>query len=463
MNYSFLIALLLFLLIFVIISVLDSKKVSSFKDYAVAGKKQTTFTVVMTTLATVIGASATIGLTDTVNQIGFPGVWWLVFGAIGLILQSLLLSEKIRETNADTLPHMTNIMFGREAEILLSLIIVISWIGVIAGQLVAMNSLIIFATGKNNQIIFAIVSCIIILYTIFGGQLSVVKTDKIQLLIVISGLIICLVFLYVTKSENNADIINNIELINSNYTPVNMVTQLFIIGGVYFLGPDILSRNFVSEDKKTAKKAAMLSGILLVIITLVITFIGMWVRFNVTADELGDNKALMYVIGHLPKGISIIMIFGLLSAILSSTDTCLINASSILAKDILKREDVLSVRICVVVLGLISTIFAISGNGNIISLLSGAYSIYTPGIIFPLLIAILCYKKRKINKIMWLSAVLLGGICGIAGTYFGTSLIKAGVNATVISNLSLIGMGISLIFSLLSIREKITGPSGDKQ
>ena len=141
----------------------------------------------MTLLATVVGASTTIGITDTVYSIGFPGIWWLMFGAVGLILQSLILSKRVRAMEADTLPDLAGKLVGKYAEIVLALIIVISWIGVIAGQLLAMNSLITYAIGRNSRVVFLIVSLIVICYTLAGGQLSVVKTDKVQLIIILSS------------------------------------------------------------------------------------------------------------------------------------------------------------------------------------------------------------------------------------------------------------------------------------
>ena len=187
MNIVFAIALLAYLVVFIVIGILDIKNIKSFTDYSVAGKKQSSLAVVMTLLATVVGASTTIGITTTVYNIGFPGIWWLAFGAIGLILQSVFLSRKVREIGADTLPDLAGRIAGRPAEIIISLIIVISWVGVIAGQLVAMNSLITFALGKSSTVIFAITSVIVIAYTAIGGQMSVVKTDKVQLFIILIG------------------------------------------------------------------------------------------------------------------------------------------------------------------------------------------------------------------------------------------------------------------------------------
>lgn len=452
MNYVFLIALGIYLLIFLIISLLDMKGIKTFTDYAVAGRVQGSFAVTMTLLATVVGASTTIGICDTVYSIGFPGIWWLAFGAIGLILQSVFISGKVRATEADTLPDLAKITVGRGAELIIALIIVISWIGVIAGQLVAMNSLISFATGRSDTWLFVIVSAVVIIYTLIGGQSSVVKTDKLQFIIIIVSLVLCCAYLYLVKGDATGNVATNIELLNDNYTTRNLLTQFFVIGGVYFLGPDIISRNFISRDENIAKKSALIAGIGLFGFSLVITLIGMWIRYNVTPDQLADSKALMYIAGVLPKYISIPLIFGLLSAILSSTDTCIINASSIFVKDIMKRESIRDIRITVAVIGAIAIVLAVSGRGDIMSLLTGAYSVYTPGVIFPLLVAILSYRKNGVRPALWISAVIVGGLFGIAGTYFGNLLAKLALPQMIIDNLTLIGMLLSLLLSLISVK-----------
>lgn len=452
MNTVFIIALILYLLVFVVIGVLDFRSVKTFEDYAVAGRVQGTFAVTMTLLATVIGASTTIGITDTVYRVGFPGIWWLAFGAIGLVLQSFLISKKVRATGAATLPDLANITVGRTAEMIIALIIVIAWVGVVAGQLVAMNSLVSFATGRNDKWLFIIMSLVIIVYTLFGGQSSVVKTDKIQFIVIVIGVVLCCLYLYIVRGGDTTSVADNIDFVNQYYRPMNLLNQLFVIGGVYFLGPDIISRNFISKDESIAKKSALIAGIGLFIFSVFITLIGMWAKYNITPEELGESKTLMYVVSILPKAVSIPLIFGLLSAILSSTDTCLINASSIFVKDILGKESVMGIRIAVGVIGILATALAVLGRGDIMSLLTGAYSIYTPGIIFPLLIAILCHKKKEIRQPIWVAAVVVGGFFGLVGTYFAPFLEKLSLPAPVMANLSLSGMGLSLIIALLSVK-----------
>ncbi|MBR3538980.1 MAG: sodium:solute symporter family protein [Eubacterium sp.] len=452
MKLPFLITMGIYLVIMLAVGIRDCRRRENFVEYAVAGRSQGTWTVIMTLLATVLGASTTIGITDTVYSIGFPGIWWLLFGALGLILQALFLSEKVRGIGADTLPHLAEIIIGKSASRLLACMIVISWIGVIAGQIVAISGLVTFATGSSSKVLMVIISAIVILYTALGGQFSVVKTDKIQLVVIVAGLLITCGYLYFTKEGAAGDAMSAVEFFNESYSAKNLLTQLFIIGGVYFLGPDILSRNFLSKDERTAKKSAWMAGIILAAVALIITLIGIWARLYVTPEQLEGQKTLLYLAGIVPKGIGIILSLGLLSAILSSTDTCMINAATILTRDLFGKREVKWIRIAVLGIGATATLFAVLGSGNIISILTGAYSIYTPGVIFPLLIAILCYKKRGIRKGIWLTAVICGGCFGLAGTFLSEQLLSLGLTEGIVSNLPLVGMGVSLVIALLSVR-----------
>ena len=83
MDKTFLtIALIVYLVVLIVIGIIDIKKTKDFSNFAVAGKKQTSFVVILSLLATIIGASTTMGITTTVYNIGFPGIWRLLFGAI---------------------------------------------------------------------------------------------------------------------------------------------------------------------------------------------------------------------------------------------------------------------------------------------------------------------------------------------------------------------------------------------
>lgn len=433
-------AVIVYIIIFIIIGFCDMRKVDSFEEYAVAGKRQGMSKVLLSILATAIGASATIGIVDRVADIGFPAIWWLVVGAVGLILQGLVLSEKVRGLNADTLPDVAEKTIGAPARKFIAAIIAVSWIGVIAAQYISMATVVSAITGKNNsRSILLIVVIITILYSVVGGQVSVVKTDMIQAVIMAAGFLAVFIYLFAVEGSCNQLVFENIKLTNEHFGGMDLFNLLFVVGGTYFLGPDILSRNLVSKDGKTAKKAAIAAGIALAVFAVIIVFIGMWV-INFKAD-LGGKSPLIYLLDEIiPYPLAVILCLGLVSTILSSLDTCLVNVASIIEHDIFGRNSVNGVRVIVAVVGSASLGIALFKT-DIIGLLTGAYSIYAPGIVFPLFIGIMCHDKRKIKRPLLYTGIIAGTVFGFINTYMHIGG----------AYLPLIGMGVSLIFSILSV------------
>ncbi|MDE6026073.1 MAG: sodium:solute symporter family protein [Lachnospiraceae bacterium] len=418
----------------------DMKRVGSFEEYAVAGKKQGLSRVLLSILATAIGASATIGIVDRAAAIGFPAVWWLIVGSVGLIVQGLVLSKKVRELNADTLPDVAQKTIGAVGRRIIAAIIGVSWIGVIAAQYISMATVVSAITGKNNsRLMLIIIVAVTILYSVVGGQMSVIKTDMIQAIIMASGFLLVFLYLFFIDGSSNELVFDSVELTNKSFGGMDLFNLLFVVGGTYFLGPDIMSRNLVSKDGKTAKRAAIAAGIALGIFAVIIVLIGMWV-INYKG-ELGGMSPLIYLLNEIiPYPIAVILCLGLVSTILSSLDTCLVNVASIIEHDIIGRDKVNEVRMIVAVIGVASLGIALFKT-DIIGLLTGAYSIYAPGIVFPLFIGIMCHDKKKLNLPLLYIGIIAGGGIGLLNTYM-----KVGG-----SYFPLIGMGISLVFSLLAL------------
>ena len=429
------IILILYLLFFFVIGIIDYYRVKNFDDYIVAGRKQKESLVTMSILATVIGASATMGIASLAVQYGSTAFLWLGSGGIALILQSLLLSKKIRSFNAYTLPGIADITAGKEGKIIISLVIIISWTGIIAAQFVALSSIVALLTGKQTTTIFIIAcSLVVIFYTAFGGQISIIRTDAIQLLFVATGIALALFALF-RGTDININQIFTYKSIN-DVSFVKILHLIFIVGGSYFIGPDIFSRNFTSESEITAKKATFKAGIALLIFSIAVTMTGI---ITALVNPQAKENPFIYIIKYMANPVTgIIIALGLLSAIISSTDTCIVTVSAIIEKDIFGKTRLYAARIIVVIVGLLSLLLALFKK-DILALLTGTYSIFSPGVVFPVFIAITAKNKHNINKNIWLSAVLTGGAFGLLSNITGKEYI------------SLIGMAFSVILSILSI------------
>jgi SSS family solute:Na+ symporter len=458
--------LLIYFFVLGFICIRDLFKVKNFDDYVVAGRRQSTPFVFMSLMATVLGASATVGIASRAESIGFAAFWWLGAGAIGFWFQAAFLSKPVHNLDVRTLPEIAEKTVGKTGRKLVALIIAVSWIGIIAAQFAAMAGFIGLVLGHDaGTLAVLITAAIVIVYTLLGGQLSVVRTDALQFGILTLGFFAAAIYLFSGFSgmENAAALaastsatrdaglatFGNFNLLNEKFGASDLAIMLFTIGGAYFLGPDVISRNLVAKDATSARKAVIAGSFAILVFSVIIVSLGMWAATYAPATTSSvTNPLFRLATGVLPLPIAALLSVGLLSALLSSADTCLINSAAIFGSDILNTRRISVVRISVVIIGIIATYLALQGK-DIIGLLTMAYSVYTPGIVAPLAVAIITHKKYKIKKALWYTGVCVGGLFGLI-----PAILASTVKVQSPTSLSLIGIAISLAFAIASLKKK---------
>ena len=469
--------LLIYFFVLGFICIRDLFKVKNFDDYVVAGRKQSSPFVFMSLMATVLGASATVGIAARAESIGFAAFWWLAVGAIGFWFQAAFLSKPVHDLDVRTLPEIAEKTVGKTGRKLVALIIAVSWIGIIAAQFAAVAGFIGLVLGHDAGTLSVLITAgIVIVYTLLGGQLSVVRTDALQFGILTLGFFAAAIYLFggFSGAENASlqtaqEIANgsvalangtvahpaglatfgNFNLLNEKFGISDLAIMLFTIGGAYFLGPDVISRNLVAKDATSARKAVVAGSFAILAFSVIIVLLGMWAATYAPATAgSATNPLFRLASGVLPLPLAALLSVGLLSALLSSADTCLINSAAIFGSDILNTRRISVVRISVVVIGIIATYLALQGK-DIIGLLTMAYSVYTPGIVAPLAVAIIAHKEFKVKKTLWYAGVIIGGLFGLIPAILAST---AKIQSP--AYLPLVGIAISLVFALTSLRKK---------
>lgn len=452
--------LLIYFFVLGFICIRDLFKVKNFDDYVVAGRRQTAPFVFTSLMATVLGASATIGIAARAESIGFAAFWWLGVGAVGFWFQAAFLSKPIHDLDVRTLPELAEKTVDRTGRKLVGLIIAVSWIGIIAAQFAAVAGFIGLVLGHDAGALSVVVTAaIVIVYTLLGGQLSVVRTDALQFGILTLGFAASAIYLLggfadvsaATALNATASGISNFDfsLLNEKFGAADLAMMLFTVGGAYFLGPDVISRNLVAKDAGAARKAVVAGSFAILIFSVIIVLLGMWAA-QYAPDVAGSKTNALFRLasGVLPLPLAALLSVGLLSALLSSADTCLINSAAIFGSDILNARRIAVVRILVVVIGLVAMVLALGGK-DIIGLLTMAYSVYTPGIVAPLAVAVISHKKFEIRKHLWYTGVCLGGLFGLI-----PAILSSAVNFVTPAYLPHIGIFVSLLFALAGLKRR---------
>ena len=418
-----LIIIIVYFLIIIAIGIISRKKARQADDFFVAGRKSSAWFVTGSLLATIIGGSATMAMAGFGYTRGLTGAWWILVGSIGLIVLGLFFAGKVRKFALYTLPELIEKQYDRRVAIASSILIVIAWIGVIAAQIIAAGTIMSVLDMGSRELWMIIFSGVFILYTLLGGQYSVLRTDLFQTVIIFGG-IFAGVGVLLSKLGGWEGLQNSLSSdmfafpVSSQFDGMSLVHLLLIVGLTYVVGPDMYSRIFCARDDKTARISTFTTAGLLIPIALAITVIGMGAA--VLFPQISAEQALPTVIKEIFSPLlGGIVLAALLCAVMSSADTTLLSASTILSVDIMGKFRPTSSqtailprsRWIILLLGICSLIVALLLDGIISSLLF-AYTVYTCGVTLPVIFGFF-KDKLKITGNGALAALIGGGGLGL--------------------------------------------------
>jgi SSS family solute:Na+ symporter len=189
------------------------------------------------------------------------------------------------------------------------------------------------------------------------------------------------------------------------------------------------SRIFCARDDRTARIATFTTAGLLIPIAFAITVIGMGAA--VLFPEISPEQALPTVIKEIfSPFLGGIVLAALLCAVMSSADTTLLSAGTILSVDIIGKFRVKSTKVLprsrwlILGLGIISLVVALLLKGIINSLLF-AYTIYTCGITLPVIFGFF-RDKLRITANGALAALIGGGSLGLVSELVSVNYLDLG-------------------------------------
>jgi len=424
------------------------KRAGSQDGFFVAQRRGTLPFITGSLVATAIGGSALIVTSKLGFGLGLPGVWWLLVGSVGLVILGFFFARKVRGAALYTLPELAQKQYDHRVGLAASILIVIAWIGVVAGQIIAAGSFLSILGIGSGTFWMVVFTLVVVIYTILGGQFSVIHTDLFQAAILFVGIFaaLALVFSQVGGLEGL-----KVSLPPSYFSfPLNpefdwkmFLSLLILVGATYVVGPDMYTRLFCAKNEKVAQRSVFLAAFFFIPLAFAIALIGMSAK--VLYPQIIPEQAFPQVVsGVLSPGLSGLILAAVIAALMSSADTCLLSQSVILTEDIFKRfhpstderKTVLLTRLSLVTLSILALVLALTLKQVYLSLMF-AYTIFTCGLVVPVIAGF--YKdKLKITPQGALAALIGGGVIGLIGKL-------PGLNIPLKSDLGLIGFAVSAL------------------
>ncbi len=388
-------------------------------EFHLAGRGLKQVVLTGTFCATIIGASATMGMAGLGFTKNLPGAWWMLSGTAGLLVLATFFAEKARTTGCSTLPELVGSFYGKDVRTAASLLIILSWVGVIAVQIVASGKILSAVFGGSETLIMIACTAVFVLYTAQGGQKSVVRTDLVQFVIIILGL--GLLFSRGLEAAGSSSITGLSFPTSAEMGAVDVISMLLVVGSAYLVGPDMYSRLLSAKSPKAAKRSAMASALIILPLAFLITSLGIFAR-NLYPTITPEQSIPMLMTSLLTPEAMGLVAAALLAAFMSSADTSLMTATSIFTLDIYRKirpkssegSLVTVSRIAVLALGISALILAVSVP-SIIKTLLIAYTVFTGGLLVPVIAGF--YKDRLGLTSTGALAALVGG--GVTALLFG--------------------------------------------
>lgn len=275
-------------------------------------------------------------------------------------------------------------------------------------------------------------------YTAFGGLKAVVITDAIQAIILIVGCSVLTWMLYAKLDFSWANVVANVP--EGHFSVVRPIDDKALpwpglILGVPFLGfwywstnQYIIQRVLGARDIRQARWGVMLAGFLKIVPLFIMVIPGAMAISILPGLENGDAVFPRAVIEILPVGMVGIVLAGLLSAIMSSVDSTLNSASTLLVVDFIKpnNPDIADSqlarygRITTLTLMVIAALWApmIANFQGLWDYLQEMFSIIVPPVVVLFLVGVF-YKRGNGHGAFWtlVTGTLLGVLLFLAGKF----------------------------------------------
>jgi solute:Na+ symporter, SSS family len=407
---------MLYLLLSIGIGLYAATRVHNVKDYVVAGRHLPLYVVTATVFATWFGAETVLGISAKFVKDGLRGIVEDPFGAsMCLILVGMFFAARLYRMNLITIGDYYRARYGRTVEVLTSLAIILSYLGWVAAQILALGLVFSFVTqgALSHREGMVIGAGIVLVYTLFGGMWSVAMTDAFQMTIIVVAMLY-LAWLLSGMAGGAAVVITHAaEADKFVFWPQLAARDVLAFAGAavtMMLGSipqqDVFQRVMSAKNEKTAVRGALFGGGLYFVFAFIPLFLAYCAMLIDPAmvSELIDRDAQLIlptlIMNHTPV-LAQVMFFGaLLSAIMSTASGTLLAPSVTFTENILKgiighqsdRHFLWTMRVVVVCFALAVTLFALASTASIYEMVGNAYKVTLVAAFIPLACGL--YWKR---------------------------------------------------------------------
>lgn len=337
-------------------------------------------------------------------------------GTLCLLLFGLFLVRPLYRRNLLTLGDLFRSAYGPQTEYLSAFFMILTFIGYIAGQLIALSILFEAVFGLDPAWGLVLSALIVTIYTAGGGMWAVSITDFMQSIVIIGGLfLICgyllpqvdTTLLFTPPRPGFFDFVPNAD---NGMSWLDYLAAWLTLGLGSLASQDIFQRANAARSETVAVRSTLLGALLYLTMAMLPLLLALMVfQLDPALLDADQQDALILLVaGHAPVWLQGVFFGALISAVFSTCSGALLAPSSILAENVVKpwllrdsddRVLLLASRCCVVLMALIALALA-SASDSIYELVGQSSSLGAVSILTPMLFALFDKKPSAYGALL---------------------------------------------------------------
>lgn len=415
---------ILYLVITLIIGFAAAFLIRGARDFLLANRRLPFMVSSLALFAVWYGSETVFGASAEFMENGLIGVMQDPFGAfLCLVLFGLFLVRPLYRRNLVTLGDLFREAYGPRVELVSSFFMILTFIGYIAAQLVALGILFEIVFGMDPVTGRLLSAVIVTAYTGAGGMWAVSITDFMQSLVIMLGFALLCVYLgagvdpsatFTPPEENFFDFFPSPD---NGTRWFDWIAAWLTLGLGSLASQDIFQRANSARTENIAVFSTLFGAVLYLVFAMAPLYLALLV-FQLEPGLLeGDKQAalLQFVGGHAPFWLQVCFYGALLSAVFSTCSGAVLAPSSILAENFFKplflregndRGLLLASRIAVVLVAIVSATLTFFSD-SIYDLVAESSVLGAVSILVPMLYALFGHKPSAAGAVWSMSLGLL--------------------------------------------------------
>lgn len=328
----------------IVIGVYANSRQKDVDDFYVAGRRQGTISIACLWLASWIGGASIIGGSGKAYEAGITGVWYVGALAFGCMLFGLTFATRVKRLGDMhhhlTYPDLIESHYDSRTRIIATVTTAMAYIAFSAGQLAAAGSILHVLLDWSFGSGLLLASGIVILYTATGGYLAVAWTDWVQFVLLMVGVLMIGLPIAIEHQGTATELV---QILPESYFHIGawgwptIIALAVSITLSFFTGMDSYTRTFAASSPKAARNGALLAVAFMIPIAIAATWMGMTTAVLFPGIENSNDALTTFVVQLFPPGLKGLMLVGLLAAIMSTADICILTTSANVTRDVYQR------------------------------------------------------------------------------------------------------------------------------